>query len=258
MEAAYLPNDSLLGFVEIPAGRFVMGSDPGADSLAFDIERWSGADVQGRLDLPTFYLGRYEVTVAQYAAFVTASRHRPVDARALQAPPDHPVTWVSWADAVAYAAWLDQELRESDGTPEPLARLLLEGWRVSLATEAQWEKAARGDDGRIYPWGNLFRSERANVRSRATTPVGSFPCPECPYPLADLSGNVWEWTRSPFQPYPYDERDDRTRLDGDALWVMRGGAFGDAEQMARAANRGAADPGARRPFIGFRIALSRE
>jgi formylglycine-generating enzyme required for sulfatase activity len=87
--------------------------------------------------------------------------------------------------------------------------------------------------------------------------VGGFVCAECPYGLADMSGNVWEWTRSPYQPYPYDPTDDRDDLESDALWVMRGGSFGDDPRQVRAAVRGGADPGARRPFIGFRVALSR-
>jgi formylglycine-generating enzyme required for sulfatase activity len=71
-----------------------------------------------------------------------------------------------------------------------------------------------------------------------------------------MSGNVWEWTRSPYQPYPYDDSDDRAHLEADALWVMRGGHFGDADRNIRAAARGGADPGVRRGFIGFRVALS--
>jgi formylglycine-generating enzyme required for sulfatase activity len=196
------------------------------------------------------------VTVAQYGAFLDAASHPLVDARALQAPPDHPVTFVSWTDAVAYAAWLDGALRTAKADlPPEIARRLDEGWSVALPTEAQWEKAARGDDGRIWPWGMEPRRDRANFGSRGTTPVGSFPCPECPYPVLDMSGNVWEWTRSPYQPYPYDESDDDAGLQAEALWVMRGGSFGDTGQHVRAANRGGADPGARRPFIGFRVAL---
>jgi formylglycine-generating enzyme required for sulfatase activity len=71
-----------------------------------------------------------------------------------------------------------------------------------------------------------------------------------------MSGNVWEWTRSPSQPYPYDPNDDRTNLDADALWVMRGGHYGDGPRNVRTTTRGAADPGARRAFIGFRVAVS--
>lgn len=256
-DAFYLPDDSLLGFVEIPAGPFVMGSDPGVDSLAFDVEWWGEGRVQGTVDLQRFYLARFETTVAQYLAFLHDSAHPPTDPRAVRAPPTHPVTFVAWTDAVAYADWLDRALRASPATPPPLTALLTDGWHVTLPTEAQWEKAARGDDARIYPWGNAPRAERANFRARSTAPVGSFPCPECAYGLADLAGNVWEWTRSPYQAYPYDESDDTETVAADALWVIRGGSFGDPEQFVRSANRGGADPGARRPFIGFRVALTR-
>lgn len=258
-DLGYLPDDSLLGFVEVPAGPFVMGSDPGVDPLAFDIEWWGDGRVQGTVDLPRFLLGRYEVTVAQFAAFVRASGRRDrIDPRSLEAPVVLPVTHVSWTDAVAYADWLDRTLRHADATPPALKRLLDEGWRVALPTEAQWEKAARGPDGRIYPWGNQPRPDAATYRAPGPTPVGSHACPDCVYPIADMAGNVWEWTRSPYQPYPYDPGDDRSGPEADALWVMRGGSFGDPEQMIRAANRGGADPGARRPFIGFRVALVRD
>ena len=90
---------------------------------------------------------------------------------------------------------------------------------------------------------------------KGTCPVGSF-APGA-FGLEDMAGNVWEWTSSPYQPYPYDEADDMESVATDALWVMRGGSFSDPEQMVRSANRGGADPGARRAFIGFRVALTR-
>lgn len=253
----YLPDDSLLGFVEIPAGPFTMGSDPGVDTLAFDIEWWGEGRVQATVELPAFYMARHETTVVQYADFVRESGHPAADPAALAAPPDHPVTSVAWTDAVAYVRWLDEALRSHPGTPEPLAKLLEEGWRVGLPSEAQWEKAARSDDGRIYPWGDEPSRRRANYRASSPAPVGSVPCPDCAYGLADMAGNVWEWTRSPYQPYPYDDADDQASVATDALWVMRGGSYQDTEQFIRAANRGGADPGARRPFIGFRVALIR-
>lgn len=255
-DAWFLPDEELLGFVEIRAGVFLMGSDPSVDPRAFGIERWSSASAQGTVDLPTFYMARYEVTVAQLSAFVEATAYT-IDSQAFQAPPDHPAKSVSWPDALAYARWLDATLRDSSVTPPRLAALLRDGWRITLPTEAEWEKAARGATGRVYPWGNEPRRDRANYGGRSTTPVGSYECPECAFDLSDMAGNVWEWTRSPYQPYPYDATDDGDGLEAEALWVMRGGSFGDPEGFVRAANRGRADPGARRPFIGFRVSISR-
>jgi len=258
LTAWHLPDDPLGGLVEIAGGTFTMGSDPGVDPLAFDVEWWGEGRVQGTVDLATFYVGRFEVTVAQYGAFVQGARHRVGDTAPLQSDPSHPVVNVAWTDALAFTRWLDATLRASDLTPPLLAGLLDEGWRVDLPTEAQWEKAARGTDGRIYPWGNEPRPDRAQYDVRTTVSVGSFECPECAYPVFDMSGNVWEWTRSPYQPYPFSDIDDADTVDTEALWVMRGGSFGDPARHIRAANRGGADPGARRPFIGFRIALVRD
>lgn len=252
----YLPNEELLGFVEIPAGTFPMGSNPLIDPMAFENERWSETLRQGIVDLPTYYISRYEVTVAQFKAFVDATGYR-IDPLALQSPLNHPIASVSWTDAIAYARWLESRLKESAQTPEPLQRLFADGWRVSIPDEAQWEKAARGSEGRIYPWGNQPNREKANYAGTGALPVGTYDCPECQYGLHDMSGNVWEWTRSPYQPLPFNATDDRSNLDEDALWVMRGGSFNDAENNARTAVRGAADPGARRPFIGFRLVISR-
>lgn len=255
-DAWFLPDEPLLGFVEIPAGPFTMGSDPTRDRLAFDIERWSPTSGQGTVELPAYYVGRYEVTVAQFAAFVRATGYRVVDESALRGDWREPVTGVAWTDAIAYARWLEAALRSWDGAPPELAARLAEGWQVRLPSEAQWEKAARGADARIWPWGNEPRRDRANFGGRGPAPVGSFDCPECPYGLADMAGNVWEWTRSPYQPYPFDPSGSRVDLEAEALWVMRGGSFSDGEQNVRAAVRGGADPGARRPFIGFRVVIS--
>jgi len=253
----YLSNDSMLGFVEVPAGPFQMGSNPLVDPMAFENERWSEARRQGTVDLPAFYISRYEVTVAQFSAFVEASGYR-ADPMSLQSASDHPVSYVSWTDALAYVRWLESQLKQSAQTPAFIQELLQGGWRLALPDEAQWEKAARGTDGRIYPWGNQARKDRANYSGKTTTVVGSFDCPECVYGLSDMSGNVWEWTRSPYQPLPFDSTDDRENLSKEALWVMRGGAYNDAENNARSAVRGAADPGARRPFIGFRLVMFRQ
>ena len=97
-----LPVEPLLGFIEIPAGPFLMGSDKSRDTLADDDERWTKTGGQGKLDLQTFYLGRHEVTVAQFKAYVEATGVKPGDARSLQGPGDHPVRYVSWHEAIAY------------------------------------------------------------------------------------------------------------------------------------------------------------
>ena len=243
-------------FVEIPAGPFVMGADPARDPRAFDNERWPDAAGEGTVDLPAFYLAKHEVTVAQFAAFARETSWA-VDAQALAGPSTHPVTFVSWPNALAYARWLEGAIAKSPTAPAALKELIRAGWRVALPSEAQWEKAARGGDRRAYPWGDTPRRDLANYEGRGTTPVGQFACADCPYGLSDMSGNVWEWTSSAYRPYPYSDANNRTNLEDDALWVMRGGHFGDPARQVRTTTRGAADPGARRAFIGFRVALSR-
>jgi len=252
----YLPDDPLLGFVPVPAGTFQMGSNPLIDPMAFENERWSEGRRQGVVDLPLYYMSKFEVTVAQFRTFVQATGHR-VDPSALEGGLNHPVVHVSWTDALAYGRWLQSVLLSDPDAPAQLRELLNNGWTLTLPDEAQWEKAARGDDGRIFPWGNQPDRSRSNVSSSGTVPVGSRSCADCSYGLSDMSGNVWEWTRSPYQPLPFDPSDDAQTIGEDALWVMRGGSFNDAENNARAAVRGAADPGARRAFIGFRLALVR-
>jgi formylglycine-generating enzyme required for sulfatase activity len=137
------------------------GSDKAADPLAYDNERWSDQRAQGTVDLPGFYIGKYEVTVAQFKAFADATGHR-VDELALRAPANHPVTSVSWPDALAYCRWIDTKLREWPEAPPRLRELLGDGWRVQLPSEAEWEKAARGTDGRIFP------GERPDATGRTT------------------------------------------------------------------------------------------
>ena len=109
-EQWFLPDTPMLGFVEVPAGPFLMGSDAAVDTLAFDNERWSSDHAQQTVELPTFYIGQYEVTVAQFRAFVAATNFR-VDPQMLESQPNHPVTSVSWPDALAYCRWLETALK---------------------------------------------------------------------------------------------------------------------------------------------------
>jgi formylglycine-generating enzyme required for sulfatase activity len=254
-DAWQLPDEWLLGFVEIPEGSFMMGSDPEVDAMAYANERWSKDSRQGSVALPAFLIGRYEVTVAQLAVFAAATGYV-LDPKTLQMPPDHPATHVSWTDALAYARWLQATLQDSPGTPVPLMQLMNAGWQITLPSEAEWERAARASDGRIYPWGSAPSTEFANFAGGSARPVGSMSCPDCAFGLADMSGNVWELTRSPLQPYPFDPSDRAADAEAAALFVMRGGAFNESANNVRAAVRGGIDPGARRPFVGFRLVLT--
>ena len=274
-EAWHLPAEPSLGFVEIEAGLFLMGSDRPDDS-------WTGskeAAPQHSLRLPAFYLARHPVTVAQFAAFVEDSGYADPDPRALEDPANRPVRYVSWRDAVAYCEWLSGKLRrqavERQGDSDsPAAEAL---WRrlaagelvVGLPSEAQWEKAARGADGRIYPWGNDPEPERASYDETGigdTSAVGCFPGGASPYGCEEMSGNVWEWTRSlwgsewrkPEFGYPYvptDGREDMSR-EKERLRVVRGGAFGSSRGDVRCAYRFGGGPLARWLGVGFRVALS--
>ncbi|MEZ5286686.1 MAG: SUMF1/EgtB/PvdO family nonheme iron enzyme [Vicinamibacterales bacterium] len=253
-DAWFLPDDPSLGFVRVDAGAFTMGAAPPADPLAFDNERWSPSAGDGTVDVDGFLVGRYEVTVAQFDAFVRDTGYR-ADARALDAGGAYPVAWVSWTDALAYCRWLDAALRAAP-VPPLVADALRDGWRVSLPTEAQWEKASRGTDARRYPWGPDAREGAANLSTNGPIAVGALTCPSCAHGLSDMSGNVREWTSSPYQPYPYDETDDRDTAAADALWVIRGSGFDDPPRHARVTTRTGADPGVRRADIGFRVVLA--
>lgn len=259
-DAWHLPDEPLLGFVEIPGGAFEMGSDKKHDAMAFDEE-----EPQHSVTLPRYYIARYPVTVAQFQAFVHDSGHTPEDADSLRGLPNHPVVNVSWHEALAYCAWLIEQLRTWDGTPEPLATLLRnEGWRVTLPSEAEWEKAARGADGRRYPWGNDPDPNRANYDDtgiNATSAVGCFPGGASPYGVEELSGNIWEWTRSLWEKYPYpttrQEQTQRENLQAsdDKRRVLRGGAFWGDPQYVRCAYRDRNHPSARYWLIGFRVVV---
>ncbi|MCH2347841.1 MAG: formylglycine-generating enzyme family protein [Pseudomonadales bacterium] len=253
--AWFLPDDEMLGFVEIPAGSFIMGSNPVIDRLAYENERWSDLSRQGSVDLPAFYISRFETTVAQFFAFADDTELS-VDSIGTPVLGNYPVTGITWPEALAYGRWLERRLRESPVTPQAIRQLLNNGGRVTLPSEAEWEKAARGTDGRVFTWGSQPQAGFSNFNADAISPVGSFSCPGCAHGLSDMAGNVWELTRSPLQDYPYDLTDDAADLAEDALYVMRGGSYDDAINNVRTAVRGAADPGVRTSTIGFRVVIS--
>ncbi len=264
-DAWHLPGEPLLGFIEVPAGPFWMGSAE-RDEEADDDEK-----LLHQVTLPRYFIARYPVTVAQFQAFVAVTRYVWSYQYREQGEPTHPVVWVTWYDALAYGRWLGEVLGVDDATPEPLRTLLRDsGWQVTLPSEAQWEKAARGVEGqRCYPWGDRFEAERVNSRDagvRRTSAVGCFPQGRSPYGCLDMAGNMWEWTRSlwgenalkPTFGYPYDAADGREDLQASngVLHVLRGGAFDNDPSLVRCAFRFWDLARIANYHFGFRVALS--
>ncbi len=151
--------------------------------------------------------------------------------------------YVSWTDAVAFCQWAARLTHLS----------------IRLPTEAEWEKGARGTDGRIYPWGNSWRSGVCNTKETeigGTTAVNRFPLGRSPYGMFDMIGNVWEWTSSIYEKYPYRANDGREQHDENAYHVLRGGSFYSSNDWAaRAAYR--ARSIANGPYnYGFRVCVA--
>ena len=258
-DVSFLPDEPIVGFVEIPAGPFIMGSQL-ADEAAWDNEKPAH-----KIFLPAYYIARYPVTVAQFRAFIEDSGYQPANQDSLTGIPNHPVVSVSWYDALAYCEWLTNKLRSRESSLEPL---LHKGWVITLPSEAEWEKAARGVDGHMFPWGSAFDSAQANTVETGignTTAVGSFPGGASPYGLLDMAGNVWEWTRSswgrafqtPDYSYPYKPDDGRENLQAsrEIYRILRGGSFYENHRFIRTAFRMSSDPGFWKDTIGFRVAV---
>lgn len=224
----------------IPTGEFVMGAET------------PGEDPSHHVFLEAYYMDRFEVTNARYLKFVEGAHHRTpqhyvdplydlwVGGKMPPAVADRPVVNVDWYDAAAYCRWAG----------------------MRLPTEAEWEKAARGTDGRIYPWGNepptAFRLnfEQKWAGPDTLRPVGSFGTGSSPYGVQDLAGNVAEWVSDWYDAGYYrvaPERDPRGPAAGSAK-VLRGGSWTNHADTVRATARHADDPEARNSDIGFRCA----
>ncbi|MBN1283941.1 MAG: formylglycine-generating enzyme family protein [Anaerolineae bacterium] len=242
----------------IPAGPFVMGSDFEQDPGAYDDE-----NPRHEVNIPyAYHIGKYPVTVAEFRAFVEGDGYtNPAywteagwawRAEENRTQPDwwgepgwcfddHPVVGVSWYEAHAYCRWLGACL----------------GREVRLPTEAEWEKAARGVDGRIYPWGDAFDKNKCNSDESGidqTTPVGAYsPAGDSPYGCADMAGNVWEWCLSVHRDYPYNPSDGRNDVDIAGNRALRGGSFISYRWLVRTALRGRSVPGYLSGDWGFRV-----
>ncbi len=269
-----LPATPTLGFLCIPKGKFLMGSSE-QDEDAYGDEK-----PQHELDLPyDYWIAKYPVTVAQWRAFVEASGYRDFAQGALHDPDNRPVRWLTWHDALAYCNWLDGVLKAQASKIEPQDEAARAFWgalasgkyRVTLPSEAEWEKAARGPiyiqqskiNNRIYPWDDTFDPNKANTAKTGlgtTTAVGAFPLGLSPYGCLDMSGNVWEWTRTIGNDkfgYPYKLDDGREDLQQkDALRVLRGGSYIDLADRARCAFCGRFNPDFRDLNYGFRVVVS--
>jgi formylglycine-generating enzyme required for sulfatase activity len=229
--------------VVVPAGPFWMGNNGrGADGPGDEDEQ-----PLHQVTVDAFQIDRYETTNAMYTAFVNATGQKPPKHWLNGAYPpgkaNHPVIYVSWHEADDFCRWAGKR----------------------LPAETEWEKAARGADKRVFPWGNEFDLTRANTPQRwfslkekgDTTPVGSFDAGKSPYGLHDMSGNVYEWVADWYLPYPGNQFPNQHY--GNKNKIVRGGSWYDCLSYgcglsAPTYNRSRFNPDIRNKGFGFRCA----
>jgi formylglycine-generating enzyme required for sulfatase activity len=266
----------------VPPGPFLMGSADD-DEMAYGDER---PQRPNESITDGYLISRYPVTNAQFATFVEAEGYRerrywteagwrwredegrtaPDDYGEPFNLPNHPVVGVTWYEAVAFCRWLDEWSQVSSFRFQVWREERPETWDLERATftvrlpgEAEWEKAARGTEGLRYPWGNDPDPDQANCDE---TGIGTTSAPGCfaggasLYGAEDLSGNVWEWTRSLYENYPYDPGDGREDLESRGRRVLRGGAFSNEAWFVRCACRFRDFPHYRGRNRGFRVVAS--
>lgn len=250
-EAVHIPS-----MVDVPEGPFIMGTGDDQIKLLYSKEEWARdwfdqelfeiEQPQHTVGLPGFRISQYPITNMEFYLFIRESGNRvPKGWMGIHYPMDtdqHPVVGVAYHDALNYCKWLSER----------------SGQHFRLPTEAEWERAARGTDRRIYPWGNAFDPWRCNTlesAKRGTTPVGSYsPAGDSPAGCGDMVGNVWEWTSTLLQPYPYkfDDHHEEAQISGKL--VIRGGSWYYSGKLARTAAREGVVATYLSPALGFRIA----
>jgi formylglycine-generating enzyme required for sulfatase activity len=219
----------------VPAGEFTMGSTLKADEKPVH-----------RVYIDAFYMDKYHVTVGQYAKYLEATGEEAPPEWEIMNQPSHqkrPVVNVSWSDAATYCKWAGKR----------------------LPTEAEWEKAARGTDGRLYPWGNEAPTRlHANFGKKewayhmALVPVGMFELGKSPYGIYDMAGNAWEWVNDWYD-HDYYKKSPMKNPQGPATGkskVVRGGNWLYIQEFLRSSFRFNADPSGRQFGYGFRCAKS--
>ena len=243
--------------VKIPAGKFLMGStkEQAVQAIKHGAEKYliEREQPQHTVELSDYFIGKYPITNREYQVFIGDTKYEPPrDWNGDQFPPKkdrHPVVNISWDDANAYCKWLTEKTKN----------------HYRLPTEAEWEKAARGENGLIYPWGNEFDPTKANtsdVNISDSSEVGQFsPQGDSTYGCTDMSGNVWEWCEDFFDENIYKSRINRiTKNPLSALksfsHIVRGGSFNEAQHFARCAYRDKSNPLYSQDDYGFRVALS--
>jgi len=228
-------------FVYVPAGKFLMGSDPKIDKFAELDEQ-----PQQKIVLDEFMIGKYPVTTRQFNQFVSETKRITKQKWINQGVENPPIVDISWHEANEFCGWLSSRT----------------GKRIELPTEAQWEKAARGTDGRIYPWGNDKPDcNKANYLGCQGTidNIGKHTMGVSPYGAQDMLGNVWEWTSDWYRRDYYAISGVSINPPGPALTigkkVVRGGCWMSYPHTLRSAFRDARPPDNHLEFIGFRCAL---
>ena len=234
-----LAPDVTMVFVRVPAGAFLMGSDPSRDKQAESDEQ-----PQHKVILDEYLIGKYPVTNRQYQAFTQAIHRK--NGKIPAGKENHPVVFVNWQNAIDFCEWATK----------------VSGVRVRLPREAEWEKAARGGDGRLYPWGDQAPdAARSNFINNVqdTTPVGKYsPQGDSPYGCADMAGNVWEWVADWYAEDFYKNSPDRNPSGPSSgqSCVLRGGSWGSSVSYLRSASRDDNGPSGTGYGIGFRCACA--